>query len=190
MKEKIVKVYEFAELPEDVQDKILENMRFVNVEDTFWHDYDGKTGFTSKELKRMRVNPYDGKTDELLTWKNMYFDLDRSWYIQFTDAQFENDEIARKFLRVPRELWDNVHWMFENNRKWTTKLTYEHQDNYKDFTPKQVEILDRAVDIFSDKMEEALKGLRDNYEYLTTEEAIKETIDCNEYEFTIDGKFA
>ena len=54
-------------------------------------------------------------------------------------------------------------------------------------TKRQEEILDRAVEIFSDKMEEALRGLRDNYEYLVTDEAIKETIECNECDFTEDG---
>lgn len=55
---------------------------------------------------------------------------------------------------------------------------------------KTGEILERAVEIFSDKMEEALKDLRDNYEWNLSDEAVKETILCNEYEFTIDGKFA
>ena len=36
--------------------------------------------------------------------------------------------------------------------------------------------------------EEYLSILRKEYEYLTSEEAIKWTIDANEYEFTIDGK--
>lgn len=36
--------------------------------------------------------------------------------------------------------------------------------------------------------EEYLSMLRREYEYLTSEEAIKETIECNEYEFTEDGR--
>jgi hypothetical protein len=40
------------------------------------------------------------------------------------------------------------------------------------------------------KLEEFLSQLREAYDYLTSEEAIKETIISNEYEFTINGDFA
>lgn len=191
MKEKIVKLYEFEELPEDIQEKVLEKNRYINVDDSFWYDYDGKTGFSSKELARMKVSVKDCPA-ELLTWKNMYFDLDRSWYIQFTDCSFADSEIARKFLRVPADIWNRVYWSFENRNyggscHGTTKLVYEWEGD-NELTKRQEEILDRAVEIFSDKMEEVLKGLRDSYEYLVTDEAVKETILCNEYTFTIDGR--
>jgi len=190
MKEKIVKLYEFEELPEDIQEKVLDRYRDINV-DCEWYDYDGKTGFTSKELARMRVKVEDAP-DELITFKKMYFDVDRGWFIQFTEAHFSNDEIARKFLRVPANLWAKTHWMFENNRDYTTRLEYEYDyyfgERMNDFTSKQREILERACEIFSDKMEEALKGLRNSYEWLQTDEAVKETILANEYTFTIDGK--
>ena len=182
------KTWKFEELTEEQQEKALERYRYFNVEDSFWYDYDGKTGFTAEELKRMRVNPYDKNTDELIKWKHLYFDLDRSWYIQFTDARFVDDEIARKFLRVPRELWNNVYWSFVSTRENTTRLEYEHQDSYKDFTPKQIEILDRAVELFSNKMDEALKGLRDNYEYALSDEAVRESLIANDYDFTAEGK--
>jgi len=39
-------------------------------------------------------------------------------------------------------------------------------------------------------MEEYLSILRNDYEYLTSEESIIETIQANEYEFTADGKLA
>lgn len=192
MKTKTIELYEYDELPEDVKEKVLDNLRYINVDDEFWYDYDGKTGFSSAELKRMRVKVEDAP-DELITYKNLYFDIDRSWYIQFTDAQFANDEVARKFLRVPKKLWDATYWTFINkdyggSSHGTTRLEYEPQDNYKEFTVKQQEILERAIEIFHDKMEEALRHLRSQYEYLCTDEAIIETIKASEYTFTASGK--
>lgn len=178
--------YKFDELSEEAQEHAIEKLRYINVEDSFWYDYDGKTGFTAKELKRMKLAVKDAP-DELLKFKDVYFDTDRSWYIQFTNCHFSDDEIARKFLCVPADIWERVYWSFETiGRDATTKLVYEWQGD-KELTKRQEEILDRAVEIFSDKMEEALKGLRNAYEWNLTDEAVKETILCNEYDFTEDG---
>jgi len=51
--------------------------------------------------------------------------------------------------------------------------------------------LDEAGEEFARALgEEYLSILRRDYEYLTGEEAILETIKANEYEFTVDGKLA
>ena len=187
MKTVTYNTYKFDELSLEAQEHAIEKLRYINVDDSFWYDYDGKTGFTAKELKRMRVNPYDSHADDLLKFKNVYFDTDRSWYIQFTDCHFSDDEIARKFLRVPRDIWERVWWSFENShRDSTTKLVYEWQGD-KELTKRQEEILDRAVEIFSDKMEEALKGLRDTYEFLLSDEAVKESLVINDCDFDENG---
>jgi len=183
--QKTITLYAFSELPEDIQSKVLDNNRYINVEDGFWYDYDGKTGFSAKELSRMKVQIKDAP-DGLLKFKNVYFDTDRSWYIQFTDCDFFDNEIARKFLRVPRDIWERVCWSFENHRENTTKLVYEWQGD-KELTKRQEEILDRAVEIFSDKMEEALKGLRDTYEFLLSDEAVKESLVINDCDFDENG---
>lgn len=186
MKTVTYNTYKFDELSEEAQEHAIEKLRYINVEDSFWYDYEGKTGFTAKELKRMKVSPYNSHANDLLKYKNLYFDIGRGWYIQFEQCYFSDDEIARKFLRVPRGIWERVDWSFYGTRYHSTELKYEWQGD-KELTKRQKEILDRAVEIFSDKMEEALKGLRDTYEYLLTDEAVKETILCNEYDFTEDG---
>ena len=188
MKTKTYNTYKFEELPVDVQEKVLDRYRYFNVEDSEWYDYDGKTGFNSKELARMKVKPADAPCD-LITYKKLYFDLDRSWYIQFVDAEFSNDEIARKFLRVPANIWNRVAWNIIDcpSREGNTRLEYEWEGD-KELTKKQEEILDRAVELFADKVSEALKGLRDTYEYLCSDEAVKDTLLANDYDFTEDGK--
>ncbi len=188
MKTVTYNTYKFEELSEEAQEKAIEKLRYINVEDGSWYEYDGKTGFSSKELARMKVKVSDLKGNgELLTYKKLYFDTDRAGYIQFVDCDFADDEIARKFLRVPADIWERVSWSFSNSyRDNTTKLIHEWQGD-RELTKRQEEILDRAVEIFSDKMEEALRELRDTYEYMLTDEAVKETI-CNEYDFTEDGE--
>ena len=191
MKTKTYSTWKFEELPEDTQEKVLDHYRDINVDNSSWYDYDGKTGFTAKELKRMKIKDiYASNVNELLKYKTLYFDLYRSWYIQFVDADFVDDEIARKFLRVPADIWNRTCWNIVSGRgELNTRLEYDWQGE-KDLTKRQEEILERAVELFSDKMEEALKGLRDSYEYLATDEAVKETLLCNDYDFDENGQIA
>jgi hypothetical protein len=184
---KTYNTWKFEELTEEQQEKVLDNYRYINVEDSYWYDYDGKTGFTTKELQRMKVNPKDAP-DDLISYKNLYFDLCREWWIQFTDAEFTNNEVARKFLRVPKKIWENTYWSFYGTRYHNTELQWEYGNGF--LTDRVEEILNRAVEIFSDKIEKALKDLRDSYEWLMTDEAVKETILCNDYDFDEHGKIS
>jgi hypothetical protein len=191
MKTKTINLYFFDELSDEAKEKVLDNERYINVDGDFWFDYDGKTGFSSKEIKKYHLNPKE--CDNLLTYKTLYFDLDRNNYIQFVDCRFAHPETAMKFLGVPKNLWnsDRVEWSFENknyggNCSATTKLCYDNIGE-EEFTAKEIEILDNAVSRFDDKMQEALSDLRKNYQYLTSDEAIIETIEANEYTFTEDG---
>lgn len=188
MKTKLINLYEFDELPEDIKAKVLEDNRYINVDGDYWYDYDGKTGFSADEIKKYGLElEHSGN---LINYKKLYFDIDRAWYIQFVDAEFAHDETARKFLGVPKEIWDNTSWAFENisyggNSHGTTKLSWDYED---ELTDDIEQVLNMAVERFSDKMEEALKGLQESYEYCTSDEAVIDTIEANEYTFRSNGK--
>lgn len=178
-------LYQYDELSEDAKERALEWASDINV-DYEWWDFDGLTGFSAKEIAKYHLRP---DAPDLLTYKHLYFDIDRGDFIQFDGAEFADDETARKFLGVPRQLWEQVYWRINAipYRDTTTRLEYEAQAWDKEFTAKQTEILDRAVERFADKMHDCLKGLRDSYEYLTSQEAIEDTIRANEYTFDEEG---
>ena len=178
-------LYQYNELSDDAKEKALEWGYDLNV-DYDWWEQDGLTGFTAQEIRKHRlVNP----PDDLLTYKHLYFDIDRGDYIQFDNARFTDDETARKFLGVPKSLWEQVYWRINSipGRETNTRLEYEAQDWEKEFTKKQFVILDNAVERFADKMHDCLFSLRNDYECRTSREAIEETIEINEYTFDIDG---
>jgi hypothetical protein len=52
----------------------------------------------------------------------------------------------------------------------------------------QPELNDLEVNYHHDINQEMLKMLREEYEYLTSDEAVIESIEINNYEFTEDGK--
>lgn len=187
VKVKQTQTWKYDELPEDVKDKAVENLYDINVDSGYWYDYDGKTGFSKQEISKYHLQGLE--TTDLLAYKALYFDLDRGAYIQFKDAEFTDNELARRFLGVPRDLWEQVYWTINDmpGRNSNTRLEYEKQDN-GEFTAKQTEILDRAVERFADKIDEALSGLRKNFKYLTSREAIEETVRANDYDFDERGK--
>lgn len=179
-------LYQYDELSDSAKENALEWAADINVNFEWW-DFDGLTGFSNSEIRQYRLgNP----SCDLLKYKKMYFDIDRGWYIQFIDAEFADDEIARKFLGVHKSLWEQVYWLINDNpyRGTNTRLEYEPQDGNKEFTPKQIAILDRAVERFANKMHKALYALRDEYEGATSREAIEDTIRANEYTFDVEGK--
>lgn len=184
-------LYKFDELPEAAQDKAIERYWDINV-DFDWWDGDGLTGFTAAEIAKHHLDVKH--CDDLLTYDHLYFDLDRGQYIQFDNCRFAHDETARKFLGVPAAIWERVDWCFNNphyggGNCGTTSLDYDWTGD-KELTPKQTTILNRAVERFSDKMHECWRMLRDDYEYRTGKDAIVETIQANDYEFTEDGEIA
>ena len=186
-------VYTWDELSEDAKQHAIEKNWDINVDSDWWYDYDGKTGFTAKDIAKYRLD--SEHCDDLLTYKDMYFSIGRGDYIQFVDAEFKHEETARKFLGIPKKLWDRIDWYINESphRETNTRLEYEFNDNDGfsiDPTPKQQEILDRAVERFADKISEALSGLRESFEWSTSREQIEETIKANEYEFDIDGNIA
>lgn len=184
MKTKTIKLYEFDELPEDIKEKVLDKERYINVEHFDWWDYDGHTGFSAEEIKKHGLELEHA--GDLLTWNKMYFSLDYGEYIQFNNPGFAHDETARRFLGVPKKIWENTHWEFINHRETTTRLSWEYGNDF--LTDKAEKALNHAVNKFYDKMKEALKDLRSEYEYCISDEAVIETIKINEYTFRADGK--
>jgi len=196
------KVYHVNELSDEAKENAISNLCDINVDHDWW-DYDGLLDLTEKEMKSRRIKymhpsamknvpGYYPSYTGLFKYDEIYFDIDRNWHLHFKNLVVQDDDTFRKFLRIPKRLWANTYYSFYNikERYATTSIEFEEQNNELEFTDKQQEILDRAKEIFDDKVQEALVNLRESYEYLTGDEAIMETIEANEYEFTADGLMA
>jgi hypothetical protein len=185
MEIKEIKTFKFNELNEKAKEKAIEKMWDINV-DYDWWEFDGLMGLTKKEKSARKIKECP---DDIINWKNLYFDLDRGSYIQFIDITVPNEDVFRKFLRINKRLWGKVYYSFLNsNREINTAIEIEENEYDLYFTKKEQEIIDRAISIFNDKVKDALIDLKKQYEYLTSKEAIIETIEINEYDFREDGK--
>ena len=90
----------------------------------------------------------------------------------------ETHETAAEFIRESAK----------NNEKYPEKLDDEDYDENE--TARDVEQQELDEEFLKSILEDYRIMLEKQYEYLTSEDAIIETIEANEYEFTEDGKLA
>ena len=164
-------VYKFNELSDKAKRQAIENLYDINVDFDWWE------------------NTY---TDaETIGCKITEFDLDRGSYCRLTcpDAHetarliVENHGEACETYKLATEyLKDHDKIIEEAERDEDGELSDEHAVG---------KLLDEVEKEFARALgEEYLSILRQEYEYLTSEEVVKETIEANDYDFLDNGKLA
>ena len=134
------------------------------------------------------VEKLDSTLRESLLIKNtrkIYFSLDRDRYIDISNAmEVVSNDVFLEWLGVTKRMIDQELVCFEIG-----KDTIEFEENHydKEFTDRDLRILERAKDKFKDHCANILKSLEESYNYKFTDEAIIEDIDANEMEFKEDG---
>ena len=170
MRQESINIYEFDELSDDAKQTVLENLADINV-DHEWYDfiYDDAemigleiTGFSIQS--HCNINP-------------VLDHLDISYAILKNHGKkCETHKVAQKFLNDRDKLVEKY-----SDGISTNKVA---EDNEYDFDQE----CDKLENDFILSLSEDFRiMLRESYEYLTSEQAILETIDANEYEFTLDG---
>lgn len=203
MKEITIKLYTFEELSKEAKEKAIEKNRYINVDYGDWYHDDGLLELTTEEIKKSFIKTSNGwykgnikgeypSYTGLFKWKTIYFDIDREHFIQFGDLEVIDDNIFRKFLKIPKKLWNNLSFYFYANPDYrfaTTELMFESEKpSGKGFTKREQKIIDNAVNLMNSKIQEALASISKNYDWLVSDEAIAETLISNEYDFTEDGE--
>lgn len=158
-------VYKFDELPEEGRQKAIENLHDINVDYQWWeytfHDAE-RIGLVIKE-----------------------FDIGRASYVN-AEFKYTGKDCADKIIKEHGDMCDThetAQWFLDEY----SALQDKHKNDEDDYE------FDEAVEEIE---EEFLKMLSENYrillrnefEYLMSEEAIVETIQANEYEFYENGK--
>jgi hypothetical protein len=157
-----IKVYKFDELDEQTKEKVIDNYRHINVEDTFWYD------FIKEDFIRLGL--------EIRS-----FDLDRG---SFAEIQIEDFEETSK--NIIEEFGDSV--LIKQTAKNYLDEYNKIQANFK-----EDEDIERELEILDEKYQreysaDILSYLRDDYDYQVSDEAVIDTIEANDYDFTTEGK--
>lgn len=167
-------VYTFDELSEDAKENAVNNLREINVEHDWW-DY---TYETFRELG-IRIE---------------HFDLGRRSEIGI-DLIESHDEVAKNIIGTFGEnsLKVNAQYFIEQRNKLVKELGEGNEiAGYSVKEGNEVEFDERIETIEGYYLKgikrDILHWLRGEHEYLMSDEAIIDTIEANEYEFTKEGK--
>jgi hypothetical protein len=161
-------VYKFEELSEGAQQEAIERLSDINIDYEWWE-------YVYEDAERIGL-------------KITSFDIDRGSYCKgkLTESaegvaknilsehgkDCESYETAAGYLKELEEL-----------REKTRLNDSEYEEGYDDLDTEDID-----AEFLRSLLEDYRIILTHEYEYLTSREAIKETIDANEYEFTEEGK--
>ena len=157
-----IKVYKFDELDKQTKEKVIENYRYINVDNTFWYDCI-KEEFNSLGLEIQEFN------------------LDRGNY-----AKIYIDNLEETSKKILEEFGDSV--LIKQTAKNYINEYEKIQANFKEDEDieREVELLDEQYE--KEYSEDILSYLRSSYDWEISDEAITETIEANDYDFTTEGK--
>jgi hypothetical protein len=201
-------LYQFDELSERAQQKALQAHWNINVEEEWWDDVtrDINAFGEVSGLGCEYGNEFDcdrssyvhimgccvlfsellANREAMTGFPNLYDKVIQPFFSTFTERE------QRQLLRLERADLLGSLTGETSTQRYGKQWDIERWDGQR--TPHITKLLDKLQDAWGellDNLEHAyLKMLRDEYEYLTDEEQIKESIRLNEDEFTEDGSRA
>lgn len=198
MKENIVITYKYNELPEETQQKIIENLYYINIDYDWWND---SVDYFKDQLKEYGIHAPDirfsgfcsqgdglsftGSVELLTLLDKTELSKDYPNFIQLIN---DNEiDVSAYLYRVGRA--QAVH---ERSVRFEVDLDVY----FEEISEEMKALLFDLADSIEYKLEQwrlnicrdFYKQLSDEYDYLTSKEAIIETIEANEYQFTANGK--
>lgn len=173
MKEVKIKLYQFSELSEKAQRNAIEEFGDINVDHSEWDN----TIEDAKEIGLKIISLDDHRQNE---GEFMYSAIETADLIKSNHG--ENCETYKTAVNFMDEWSKTVEKYSDGVDK--DKVSEENENEFDSI----------AYDLEKDFLHSLLEDYRilrnKNFEYLTSEEAIKETIEANEYFFFADGELA
>lgn len=179
--EKVVReymVYDFEELRPEVQEKVINNFRYINV-DFDWWDSD----YYSEIAKEYGIKIIPSK---------MCFDIYEGWVAFDTfNHSYDNN------WKVPIEIEDKEKFLKKAGVKDKGEIKINHKHYAGGYIKNFIEVAEgdyTEIDItklqgtLEEMLSKILKALKEDYDYLTSDDAVKETIQINEFKFLENGE--
>ena len=167
-----VKLYEFEELSAEAKEKAIEKNRTINVDFDWWD-------CTCESMKEVGV-----KIDSF----DIYY---RTISIIIEDSEhtasktIENFGEGMEIVKISKQFIKDRDALIKRLGEGNDIAGYSVKEEFIDEYDEEIEYLEEEYR--KEMAEEILTWLRDEYEYLQTDEAVAETLIANEYDFTEDG---
>lgn len=164
------KVYKFADLPDNIQDKAIDNLADINVSFEWWDSI------------------YDDAANVGI--KITSFNLDRGSYCR--GDFLESAEDVAHLIQEQHGTYSDTFKTSVQYIKGLYRIKHDIPLDENGETTHEFEGAKEAIDrqFFRNILEDYRVLLQKEYEYLTSREAIIETIEANGYEFNEHGKIA
>ena len=180
MREMNVMVYSFDELSEEAQERALNAFRWENVEYNWWEDSYG-TIRTAGGLLGLEIGKIHFDTDSYCTFDASYE------YVRGAVKAVRNEfpwadglcKVAKDLQALQKRHFYSLSCAVTEGRSMNHYRCFRFGEDYD---------CEDLGDILDDFAHWAWILLRGEYKYLTSDEAVKEMIEANEYEFTEEGK--
>lgn len=164
-----IKLYKFNELSESAKQKAIENLSDINVDYDWWESI-----YEDAENTGLKITS---------------FDLDRNRHAE-GEFNLAANEVAANIFLDHGEDCQTYKTAASFIAEWDPVFNNYMDENHEDYESNESE--ERLINIESEFLKSLLEDystmLQEEYEYLTSEKAIIETIEVNDYEFTQDGK--
>ena len=181
MREMNVTVYSFNELSEAAQERALNAFRDINVEYDWWTYGAYDTIRAAGKLLGLDIGDIHFDTDSYCIFDASYeYARGASAAVckEFPRATDLHD-VARKLQDLQKRHFYSLSCTVTKGRTTNRYSCFRFGEDYE---------CEDLGDIIDDFAHWARILLREEYEYLTSDEAVKEMIEANEYEFTEGGK--
>jgi hypothetical protein len=168
-----VKLYEFEELSNEAKENAIERNRTMNVEWDWWDPtYEGM-----KEIG-IEINSFD-----------IYH---RNISITIEDSEHTASETIKNFgegmevVKISKRFIADRDALIKKLGEGNDIAGYSVKEEFIDEYDEEIEYLEEEYR--KEMAEEILTWLREEYEFLQTDEAVAETLIANDYEFTENGQ--
>ena len=182
MREMNVTVYSFDELSEEAQERALNELRPVDIE-PYWYEDTFDTIRTAGKLLGLDIGDIHFDTYLYCTFDASYeyargaVKAVRNEFPRMTDLH----DVARKLQDLQKRHFYSLSCAVTKGRTTNRYSCFRFGEDYE---------CEDLGDIIDDFAHWARIQLRDDAEYRMSDEAVKEMIEANEYEFTEDGELA
>ena len=164
-----IKLYKFNELSESAKEKAIQSLSDINVDYDWWESI-----YEDAESIGLKINS---------------FDLDRNRHAK-GEFNLAANEVAANIFRDHGEDCETYKTAASFMEEWQPIFNNYMDETHKDYESSDSE--DKLIDMENEFLKSLLEDysimLQNEYDYLASEKAIKETIEANDYEFTQDGK--
>jgi len=168
MKTHTINTYSFNELSEKAQQTAIEKLYDINVDYNWWESM-----YEDAENIGLKITSFDIERRDIEGEFNISAPEVVTNILKEHDETCETYKTAEQFIKI----WQPVFNDYMNEES----TNYESQESEGHLQELEEEFL-------NDLLEDYLILLQHEEEYLTSKEAIIETIEASEYEFTADGE--